>query len=72
MRWALPKRLIELDDELLDAARSALHTTGVTDTVRCALREAVAAQARGRQIDWLVGGGMSELADPEQRAGVWR
>lgn len=66
------KRLIELDDELLTAAQRELHTSGVSDTVRAALRHAAAAAARARQVDWLTGGGMAELAEPEARADVWR
>lgn len=68
----MPKRLIDLDDELLDAARTALHTRGVADTVRRALHEAAAAQARARQVEWLRQGGMAELAETEHRDSVWR
>lgn len=68
----MPKRLIDLDDELLEAARAALSTKGVTDTVRGALQEAVATQARLRQVAWLEDGGMSELHDRELREAVWR
>lgn len=32
----MTKRSIELDDDLLAAAQRALHTTGVSDTVRTA------------------------------------
>jgi Arc/MetJ family transcription regulator len=66
------KRLIDLDDELLSAAQRALHTSGVSDTVRAALRHAATAAARARQVDWLTAGGMAELAEPEARADVWR
>jgi Arc/MetJ family transcription regulator len=68
----MPKRLIDLDDDLLEAAREALHTSGVSDTVRSALRQAAAAAARARQVDWLTEGGMAEMAEPEARADVWR
>lgn len=68
----MTKRLIELDDELLVAARTALNTSGVSDTVRRALEQAVAAAARSRQIQWLTEGGMAEMADPDTRAAVWR
>ena len=68
----MTKRLIELDDELLDAARAALNTNGVTDTVRRALEQAAAAAARARQVEWLTDGGMAEMADPDTRAAVWR
>lgn len=68
----MTKRLIELDDELLDEARQALHTAGVSDTVRAALRQAADAAARARQVQWLREGGLEELADATTRATVWR
>ena len=68
----MTKRLIELDDELLTAAQRELHTTGVSDTVRAALRHAASTAARARQVDWLVDGGLAELAEPESRDAVWR
>lgn len=68
----MTKRLIDLDDELLEAAREQLHTSGVSETVRAALRQASASAARARQVEWLADGGMAELANSEQRAAVWR
>lgn len=68
----MTKRLIDLDDDLLAAAQRELNTTGVSDTVRAALRHAAAMSARARQIDWLEAGGLAEMADPEQRKRVWR
>jgi hypothetical protein len=67
----MTKRLIDLDDELLDAARAALHTRGVTETVRRALEHAAASAARARQVGWLRVGGMAEMAEAEERAAVW-
>jgi hypothetical protein len=49
--------LIDLDDELLADAQRELHTSGVSDTVRTALRRAAAAAARARQVRWLGDGG---------------
>jgi Arc/MetJ family transcription regulator len=66
------KRLIDVDDELLDSAAHELGTTGVSDTVRTALRHAAAVSARARQVDWLSEGGLADLHDAEQRAAVWR
>lgn len=68
----MTKRLIELDDGLLAEAQRALHTNGVSDTVRAALRHAAAASARARQVSWLTRGGLADLADPGERAEVWR
>ncbi len=72
MGVTMTKRLIELDDDLLADAQHELHTTGVSDTVRTALKHAAHAAARARQIDWLRDGGLESLADPEARAAVWR
>jgi Arc/MetJ family transcription regulator len=68
----LTKRLIDLDDELLAAARLELNTTGVSDTVRAALQQAANAAARARQVTWLREGGLETMADPDRRADVWR
>jgi Arc/MetJ family transcription regulator len=66
------KRLIDLDDDLLEAAQRELGTSGVSDTVRVALRQAAAAAARARQVEWLAEGGLAELAQSQSRAAVWR
>ncbi|MGB8210502.1 MAG: DUF2191 domain-containing protein [Mycobacterium sp.] len=68
----MPKRLIDLDDELLAAAQGELGTTGVSDTVRIALQQAAARSARARQIEWLEHGGLEGMANPEERGEVWR
>lgn len=68
----MTKRLIDLDDELLAAAQSELGTTGVSDTVRAALRHAAATSARAREIEWLSQGGMESMADKNIRDQVWR
>lgn len=69
---AMTKRLIDLDDDLLAAAQRELHTEGVSDTVRAALRNAAATSARARQIAWLQEGGLAEHASPEWQDDVWR
>lgn len=68
----MPKRLIDLDDDLLMEAQRELGTTGVSDTVRAALRQAAAAAARAGQVEWLASGGLGEMAEPERRGHVWR
>ena len=68
----MTKRLIDIDDELLDAAARELGTAGVSDTVRTELRQAAVAAARARQVAWLSEGGLADLAAKEQRADVWR
>jgi Arc/MetJ family transcription regulator len=71
-RGLVPKRLIDLDDDLLAAAQRELSTTGVSDTVRVALQQAAAKSARARQIEWLEQGGLESMAGPDERGEVWR
>lgn len=72
---AVTKRLIEISDDLLAAAQRELGTSGISDTVRQALEEAVASSAqrarREEYLRWLLDGGMAELADPAERAKSW-
>ena len=68
----MPKRLIDLDDDLLAAAQRELRTKGVSDTVRIALQQAAAKSARARQIEWLEQGGLESMADSDERREVWR
>ena len=68
----MTKRLIDLDDELLALAQRELNTSGVSDTVRAALRHAANAAARARQVTWLREGGLETMEDSDKRADVWR
>ena len=68
----MPKRLIDLDDDLLAAAQRELKTTGISDTVRTALQQAAATSARARQVEWLEQGGLEGMADAGERGEVWR
>jgi hypothetical protein len=47
----LMRRLIELDERELDAARAELGTRSVEETVRAALREVALIGARLRQLE---------------------
>jgi len=69
---SVTKRLIELDDELLARAQRELQTSGISDTVRAALQQAADSAARARQVVWLREGGLEAMAEPAQRADVWR
>jgi Arc/MetJ family transcription regulator len=66
------KRLVDIDDEELDAARKALNTSGIKETVTTALREAVAGAARRREIERLTAGALAPLADKQRRRQLWR
>ena len=68
----MTKRLVDLDDADIAAAREALGTKTLKDTVTKALREASAAAARRREVERLIGGSMKALADKDARAQVWR
>jgi Arc/MetJ family transcription regulator len=64
----MTKRLVDVDDDALQAARSELGTTTIKDTINEALRRA--ATARGRDVDAAI----SVLAGARlhDRADAWR
>ena len=68
----MAKTLIDVDEEYLAAAQEALHTTTKRDTVNAALREVAALAARRRDLQRLVSGGLSDLADEEVMRAAWR
>ncbi len=68
----MTKRLVEIDDADLDAAREALHTRTIKATVTEALRVAAAQAARRREIERLTSGALAELTDPAVRDAAWR
>lgn len=49
----MTKRLVDLDDDLVEYAKRELGTTTLVDTLHAALREATAIRARSRQVEWL-------------------
>ena len=69
----MTKTLIDIDDDLLEAAREVLGTTTKKDTVNTALREVLAAQQRRRAVDdliaWTAG---HEPLDRDARLRAWR
>lgn len=62
------KRLIDVDDDALDAARARLGTRTIKDTVNEALRQA------GRRRDIELASALSVLADADldDRSAAWR
>ena len=68
----MTKRLVDLDDADVAAAREALGTKTLKDTVTQALKEASASAARRREVERLVAGSMKVLADKGTRVRVWR
>jgi Arc/MetJ family transcription regulator len=70
----MTKRLVEIDDEVLEDARRSLGTLTIKDTVNTALAESVKA-ARRRAITkedlQRVGELLQDLGDPEVMAKAW-
>lgn len=66
------KRLVDIDDEVLEAARSLLGTRTLKDTVNESLRRTVAAAGPAPEIDWDAFTAASvDLDDPEVMRGAW-
>lgn len=68
----MTKRLIDVDDNLLDEARDALGTRTLKDTVNRALGEVVRAELRRRHADRLSRMEGLDLNDPDVMTGAWR
>ena len=66
------KTSVEIDEELLEAARRILDTTTVKDTVEEAFREVARVEARRREVESLTRMDGLDLADPKIMAGAWR
>jgi len=67
------KTLIDIDEDLLEAARGVLGTSTKEDTVNMALREVVAMQRRADAVESLVKWlGRNEPWDDSVRDRAWR
>lgn len=64
----MTKRLIDVDDEALDSARTHLGTRTIKDTVNTALR--LAAAERAAELDASLS--VLAAADLDDRSGAWR
>ncbi len=70
----MAKRLVEIDDAVLEEARRALGTATIRDTVNTALERVVkAARRQAVTIEGLrtVGGLLEDLGDREVMARAW-
>jgi Arc/MetJ family transcription regulator len=65
------KRLIEVDDEKLDAVRELFGTRTLKATVDAALDEVIALDARRRALLAERGVDLKALADPKRRQQAW-
>ena len=70
----MTKRLVDVDDDVLEEARNVLGTATLKDTVNESLRETVrAAHRRQLTVEDLrrVGELLTDLGDPEVMAKAW-
>ena len=70
----MTKRLVDIDDEVLEDARRALGTTTLKDTVNQSLHSAVREHRRTqitREDLQRIGERLSDLGDPEVMAQAW-
>jgi Arc/MetJ family transcription regulator len=69
----MTKTLVDIDDNLLEAAREVLGTSTKKDTVNAALREVLAAQERRRtSVELIMWGQRNEPWDDSVRDRAWR
>jgi Arc/MetJ family transcription regulator len=69
----MAKTLVDIDDNLLEAAREVLGTSTKKDTVNAALREVLAAQERRRaSVELIMWGQRNEPWDDSVRDRAWR
>ena len=66
------KTTLEIDEALLQQARSVLHTRGLKATVHRAFEEVLAADARRRAVRQLQQMDGLELNQPDVMASAWR
>ena len=59
----MSKTSVDIDNELLEQARSLLGTSSIKETIHCALREIVRAEARRQEVEALVTMDRLDLAD---------
>ena len=68
----MSKRLVDIDDDLLDEATAVLGASTMKETVNRSLQEVVLAARRRRHADRLSAMRDLDLGDPEVMAGAWR
>lgn len=68
----MSKRLVDIDDELLQAATDILGASTMKETVNRSLEEVVLAERRRRHADRLSTLRNLDLDNPEVMADAWR
>lgn len=72
----MTKRLIDIEDSLLEQARTMLRTNTIKDTVITALQQAVQSSRRLKDVDEVAlqhfAAAAADLGDPEVMAAAWR
>lgn len=68
----MTKTLIDIDDDELARAQTALRTTTKKDTVNRALAEVNALAARRRDIERLIDNGLADLGNAEVMTKSWQ
>jgi Arc/MetJ family transcription regulator len=66
------KTSVEIDEDLLEAAKRILETTTVRDTVEEAFREVARVEARRQEVETLTRMSDLDLGAPDVMAGAWR
>lgn len=68
----MSKRLVDIDDDLLEQAGAVLGASTMKDTVNRSLEAVVLAARRRRHADRLEGMHDLDLAKPRVMSGAWR
>lgn len=68
----MTKRLVDIDDGLLDEARKLTGAATIKETVNTSLRELINAELRRRHFRRLVSGEGTDLADDDLMSSAWR
>ncbi len=71
-RGEVTKRLVDIDDDLLERAQALLGAATMKETVNRALQEVVDADLRRRHADRLFSMKGLDLDDPDVMSGAWR
>jgi len=72
----MTKRLIDIEDSLLDEAREALRTNTIKETVATALQQAIQSSQRQERVDEVglqhFAAATTDLGDPVVMTAAWR